>query len=257
MNEFNDIRIIQISDCHISSDPQQQWCGRYPQQTLNQLVNYINDNEPNIEAVIATGDLSHDGSKESYTILSKYFTTMNKPVYSLAGNHDAPEIMELALNKQETSTSSHFVYGNWLIIMLNTHEPKAEHGNLSKQQLSLIEALLQQHKEKHVLIAMHHPPIHINCAWIDEINLLNSKEFINSIAKYKNIKAIVFGHVHQDTGKALNGIQYLSCPSTCHQYKPNSDEFAFDDLAPGYRWIDLHQDGNIKTGVTRISSHAS
>jgi len=256
MNKFNDIRILQISDCHISSNLKQQWCDRYPQQTLSKIVNYINDHEPNKDAVIATGDLSHDSSKESYTVLSKYFSSIKKPVYALAGNHDDPEIMKLLLNKEKISTSSHFVYGNWLIIMLNTHAPKAEHGNLCEQQLALIETLLQQHQEKYILIAMHHPPITIDCAWIDKINLLNSQEFITRIARYKNIKAIVFGHVHQDTETTLNGIQYLSCPSTCHQYKPNSNEFAFDDIAPGYRWIDLQQDGNIKTGVIRISHHA-
>jgi Icc protein len=43
-----------------------------------------------------------------------------------------------------------------------------------------------------------------------------------------------------------------STPSTCVQFKPNSKNFTIDTEGPGYRWLDLHADGSIDTGLTRI-----
>jgi len=39
------------------------------------------------------------------------------------------------------------------------------------------------------------------------------------------------------------------------QFKPGSKTFALDDLAPGYRRIELHADGSIVTEVHRIAQH--
>jgi hypothetical protein len=43
------------------------------------------------------------------------------------------------------------------------------------------------------------------------------------------------------------GSVYLSVPSTCVQFKPLSDDFAIDDLSPGYRWFDLYANGDVVT----------
>ena len=47
-------------------------------------------------------------------------------------------------------------------------------------------------------------------------------------------------------------MRLLSVPSTCVQFKPHSKDFAVDDVAPGYRWLDLHEDGRIDTEVSRV-----
>ena len=45
----------------------------------------------------------------------------------------------------------------------------------------------------------------------------------------------------------------MSTPSTCMQFKPGSKDFALDDLAPGYRRIELFADGRIDTEVLRLA----
>ena len=47
----------------------------------------------------------------------------------------------------------------------------------------------------------------------------------------------------------------FSPPSTCIQFKRNSDEFALDFLPPGYRWINLYPDGRLETAVERYSAY--
>ena len=44
----------------------------------------------------------------------------------------------------------------------------------------------------------------------------------------------------------------MATPSTCIQFHPNNDDFTIDNEKPGYRWLDLMPDGEIKTGVERV-----
>ncbi|MDH4040844.1 MAG: phosphodiesterase, partial [Gammaproteobacteria bacterium] len=41
-------------------------------------------------------------------------------------------------------------------------------------------------------------------------------------------------------------------PSTCVQFAPGSAGFKADAESPGYRWLDLHEDGSLHTGVSRV-----
>ena len=49
------------------------------------------------------------------------------------------------------------------------------------------------------------------------------------------------------------GIRLLASPSTCVQFAPGSEEFQVDTTAPGYRWLRLHADGRLETGVSRVT----
>ena len=43
-------------------------------------------------------------------------------------------------------------------------------------------------------------------------------------------------------------VSVYATPSTCFQFKPKVAEFTLDDDLPAYRWIELHEDGDVKTG---------
>ena len=66
------------------------------------------------------------------------------------------------------------------------------------------------------------------------------------------MKAVLSGHVHQAFDVTKKGVRYLTSPSTCVQFKPQSDDFAVDDKAPGYRYLTLTKSGKINTQVERI-----
>lgn len=252
MNNQKNIHLLQISDCHLSSQDNQQWFGRQPEQQLSNMINFINHNEPDDSTVIASGDLSHDGTAYSYQKIFQYFSRLQKKTYCLAGNHDDPGLMAQYLNRQQCKTTAHFIQGNWLVLMLDTQLSGEEHGYLDTLQFNKMKTLMTQHPDKYVFIAMHHPPVHINSAWIDKINLLNADDFLSLIAQHKNIKAVTFGHVHQQYQTTINNINFFACPSSCHQYLPQSPTFAVDDIEAGYRWFDLKQNGDVISGIKRL-----
>jgi len=55
--------------------------------------------------------------------------------------------------------------------------------------------------------------------------------------------------VHQASDRRRKGVRLMSTPSTCSQFRPNSDDFALDSRSPGYRWLNLSASGAIETEV--------
>jgi len=73
------------------------------------------------------------------------------------------------------------------------------------------------------------------------------------LSQHDNVRAILCGHVHQDMQKVRSGATVISTPSTCVQFKPNSDDFALDTCSPGWRELTLYADGQFETHVQRLA----
>ncbi len=69
---------------------------------------------------------------------------------------------------------------------------------------------------------------------------------------HRNVRAVLWGHVHQHFEGERNGVRLMSTPSTCAQFLPRSDGFAIDRRPPGYRWLELRDDGTIATDVVWV-----
>ena len=57
------IRIAQITDCHFSAEPGTPYRGQRPVENLQWVLDHVMGQEPDL--LLATGDLSEDGSAES------------------------------------------------------------------------------------------------------------------------------------------------------------------------------------------------
>jgi len=95
----------------------------------------------------------------------------------------------------------------------------------------------------------------VGSEWIDKLGVQNADEFWKIISHYPNVKAVFFGHIHQVNQQTVHGIACYSVPSTCIQFKTNQNQFGLEKLPPGYRWINLYDDGHIETGVERIADY--
>ena len=102
------------------------------------------------------------------------------------------------------------------------------------------------------MVVLHHHLLPTNSAWLDQHNLRNSHELAEVLAPFSNVKAILYGHIHQEVNSEWNGYQVMATPATCIQFKPDCQYFSLDTLQPGWREIELHSDGSIRTEVKRI-----
>jgi len=137
------------------------------------------------------------------------------------------------------------------VIALNSHEQDSVAGWLADEELARLELLLLN-GEKHVLVAIHHHPVSIGSRWMDDIGLKNQDELWSVIDRFPQVRAMLCGHIHQEFDVMRGEVRILGTPSTCVQFVPEQDDFCLDDSSPGYRWLQLLQDGSIRTGVERI-----
>ena len=80
----------------------------------------------------------------------------------------------------------------------------------------------------------------------------DAAEFFAILDRFPGVRGVLWGHVHQQVDRRHGAIQLMASPSTCVQFAPGSVGFKSDALPPGYRWLDLHEDGSLHTGVSRV-----
>ncbi|AMO55362.1 hypothetical protein GZ77_10610 [Endozoicomonas montiporae] len=249
---MNQIRVVQISDCHVFGHPDGRLMGVDTRGSLLDILEDIRQQLSNIDIITVTGDLSQDDSQTSYEWLKQQLDTMNIPYYWLAGNHDITGLMQSVCPK---AMEKSVIHGNWQLLLLDSHLDDDIHGFLPDSELDYLEQQLLKHPDYHALIAFHHPAYTINSPWLDNINLHNSEAFWKRVSRYPNVKVVINGHIHQVQQWKKGKIQVLSAPSTSVQFKPKSDDFCLDNESPGYRVIDLQADGSLNTEVIRLQEY--
>jgi Icc protein len=203
-------------------------------------------------AILATGDLSQDETRGAYDRFRTLLAQANVPVWCLPGNHDAPLLMAEVLTAPPFHVGGALLAGNWCVVLLNSHLAGDHGGRLAASELEWLDAMLKEHSERHVLLAVHHHVLKLGSRWLDELDLHNSADLIAVVDRAPQIRAVVAGHVHQASDITRNGVRYLTTPSTCFQFLPAVDSFAVDTRPPGFRWLDLMADGRIDTEVVWI-----
>ncbi len=248
------IRLLQLTDCHIGPKNEELLLGLNTHESLDDVIDHVGKNEKPFDVFLATGDISNNGGVGTYRRFLSII--QDSPIKYrgfawLPGNHDSPNDMNDAL--ESASLIKEVTVGNWLFVLLNTQVPGHTHGNLSESELNILDEILFKNKDKHIIVFMHHQPVPVGCAWVDNQQVRSEYAFFKILDQYDNIKAVVWGHVHQEFYQQRNNVELMSTPSTCIQFKANSDEFSVDDLMPGYRTFELKPDGTFFTKVSRIN----
>jgi Icc protein len=93
--------------------------------------------------------------------------------------------------------------------------------------------------------------------WLDKVGLANANEFWSVIDSHPQVRAVVWGHVHQAFEGTRRGVRLIATPSTCAQFQPRSNDFVIDSQPPAYRLLTLHSNGAIDTGVHSVTAAES
>jgi len=244
------VHILQITDTHIHDTDVNDFYGTRPRQSLNHVIQHALSNTPKIDYVVVTGDLTHDGGEASAKFLKRCLQQFICPIYVTPGNHDDLHIIENYLLGEQITMPKHIQLEHWQLLFADSHIQDQVHGQISDQNLHHLNHQLQQNT-KPALLFTHHPPSSIDCEWLDNIGISNGEQLLSQMSAYPQLKAIVFGHIHQQFEQQWENLLLLGSPSTCIQFKPSSDNFATDDQAPGYRLLSLNAQGQFTRQVIR------
>ncbi|KAI2691828.1 3',5'-cyclic-AMP phosphodiesterase [Pseudomonas sp. TNT3] len=244
--------LVQLSDSHLFAEADGTLLGMNTRDSLMKVIELVRAQQPKIDLIVASGDLSQDGTLESYQLFRDLTRQLDAPARWIPGNHDEPHIMAEAA-VQSALLEPVVDLGNWRITLLDSAVPGSVPGYLQDEQLQLLARSLSEAPERHHLVCFHHHPVSIGCVWMEPIGLRNPEALFAVLDRFPQVRAVLWGHVHQEIDRERNGVRLMASPSTCIQFEPGSEEFKVGDQAPGYRWMRLLPDGQLETGVERVT----
>jgi Icc protein len=131
--------LLQITDTHLSADADAQMQGINTSASLAKVISHARAQGVDFDAVLATGDISQDGSAESYARFLELTSALQPtPLLWLPGNHDSVASMAAA----RTESPSSLQLGSWLVLMLDSTVAGSPHGELGQQRLEDLRARL-------------------------------------------------------------------------------------------------------------------
>ncbi len=250
------IKLLQITDCHLQETPITAFKGFYPDQRLDAVIKHIESQQlplASFEHLLLSGDLAHCAKASVYQRILDKTQHLANQTHWLAGNHDDVQVMQTFSDMQRNIV----IDGDWAIVLLDstTAADGLGSGSLSAAELCFL-SKVEQLPVAHILLALHHPPVAFGSLWQDAIKLGNCSEFWQVLNALTKVRAITFGHLHQEQHLKKGQIELFCTPATAPQFKKRQITPVLEDnphlAAPGYRILELHPDGKISTTVHRV-----
>ncbi len=215
--------IAQLSDPHIKSPGQLLYDRIDTAGYLERAVAHVLKLDPLPDIVVMTGDLVDGGQPEEYAHLRRLIAPLPMPVYVIPGNHDAREPLRAAF-----ADKGFFPPGGFLqytvedlpirLIALDTLVEGKPHGALGEEQLTWLEARLEEQPQRPTLLFMHHPPFDCGIDAFDNAKLNEGGERLAALVRrHDNVERVMCGHVHRPIQVRWAGTMASIAPSTAHQ----------------------------------------
>ncbi len=242
------IRLLQFTDTHLMADPAASLRGVRTQPSLEACLALARRRHFPADLIAVTGDLVQD-EPAAYGSLELLLDGLGAPVLLVPGNHDIPGELVRRLSHPPFQVGGVRVTGRWAIVMLDTWFAASEdgEGQLGTDELARLEATLEAHRDRLTLVCLHHPPVSMEAPGLDALGLLDAEPFLAILDRHP---------AHQSLDLFRGAVRLMCTPSTCMQFRPRDPGFVVDDRPPGYRVIDLLDDGGIATEVVWLERYA-
>jgi 3',5'-cyclic AMP phosphodiesterase CpdA len=174
-----------------------------------------------IDAVLVSGDLSDDGSVQSYDRFKNLLAPLDLPVLTIPGNHDARAPMRAAFAGQfapDGPLDWVAQVGDLKIIGLDTLVEGSGKGTLSAQSLEFLKTALAEGKDIPTLLALHHPPFRSGINFMDNIGLTNQDAIRDVVSDHTGPLRMVCGHIHSMMVMDVGGHIAISASSPCSTF---------------------------------------
>jgi 3',5'-cyclic AMP phosphodiesterase CpdA len=209
-----------------------------------------------IDAVLVTGDISDDGSAESYAVARQELDKLGERLLVIPGNHDRRETFRVAFSDLPEIAPQGLIdwvmdIGDTRIVGLDTLIEGQGGGVLRDESLALLSEALAGAGGLQIVVALHHPPLRTGLRFMDAIGLENPDALRDVLDRHSAPVRILAGHVHGVYHGLLGRHPVVTAPACC-------SAFAFDrraearagfmtgptgcaliDTAPGGAWTEL------------------
>ncbi|NUU05132.1 hypothetical protein HNO83_02070 [Leifsonia sp. C5G2] len=248
------MRILHLSDTHLFGDGSLHY-GRV--DTLAALDRTLERAATidGVDVVAVSGDLSDDGSAESYRSLAArlapFAADLGAELVYAMGNHDLRKGFEAVLGARETVTQRN----GFRIVTLDTSVPGAGYGALDADQLDALADVLAAPAQHGTVVVLHHPPVPAASALLAALEL-TTPEALLDVCTAGDVRAVLAGHYHHALATQAHGVPVIVAPGVANSSDPMSPagtERA--TVGSGFAVVDLPLEGSPRATFVPVSGH--
>lgn len=212
--------VAQISDMHVKRRGHVLHHMPHVAQPLRRALAAIAKLRPAPDCIIATGDLTENGTPAEYSRLRELIEDSPLPVYLIPGNHDRREALRSAFRDHRyLSESPHGIFftiemDRLRVIALDSSDEPEQGGFLDRAGLEWLGLRLQERRETPTMLALHHPPFPTGVRRFDRQPFEGREELAEIVRANPQVRRVACGHVHQPMARSWCGAFGVTAPST-------------------------------------------
>lgn len=204
------LRILHLSDSHLFGDDTLQYDRVDTLAALRRVLERAGVLD-RADVVVLSGDLSNDGSAESYrrlrALVEPWAAAWGAVVVYAMGNHDLRAGFEEVLGGREGVTTVRGVR----IVCLDSSVPGAGFGELQPDQLDRLREVLRTPAPGGTVLVVHHPPVPAATALLAALELRNPEQLLE-VCRGTDVRLILCGHYHHPMSTEFGGIPVVVAP---------------------------------------------
>lgn len=212
----------QISDMHIKPPGRLAYRKVDTAAALARCVAHLNALKPRPEFALVTGDLTDVGSEAEYALFRKLMEPLCIPYFVIPGNHDRRgtlrRILPDAAYRPSNDEFLQYTIDDYPVrlIGLDSLVPGEPYGELGPERLAWLDAQLAAATDRPTVLFMHHPPFITGIRHMDVQNCRDGAALGALVERYRQVQAVLCGHVHRFIATGWHGIAASICPSPSH-----------------------------------------
>ncbi|MEC9468024.1 MAG: phosphodiesterase [Actinomycetota bacterium] len=252
--------LAQVTDCHIRD--RDTPVGRLVDttETLGRVVEHLLGLDPAPDVVLATGDLTDDGTPDQYATLRDVLAPIADRLVPVPGNHDEAMAFRLAFTDLlpgdlPDDHCSYVVEDHPVrLVGLDTTLPGRNDGRFDADREGWLEEVLAAEPDRPTAVFTHFPPFETGLRFMDQAGLIDADRLRATIERHPQVRLLACGHLHRPIQTSIGAAVATTCPSTGNQLglHLDSDRAGAVNEPPAYQ---LHRwDGErftTHTGVVR------
>ena len=247
-------RLLQLSDLHMVAPGERVSnvldTPRLLRTAIDTLLDWMDAIGP-IDAVLVTGDISDDGSQESYAAAWAELSRLAIRLLAIPGNHDRRSPLrsifaDLPGMAGDGPIDWQYDIGNTRIVGLDTLVEGQSGGRLRPESLDFLGKSIETATQDSMIVALHHPPLRTGIRFMDAIGLENADDLVSVIAPCSKSIQVIAGHVHGVYHGSIGQHRVSTAPSVCSAFAMDRRQDApigFMTSPTGCALIDTGPDG--------------
>jgi Icc protein len=245
------LRILHLSDTHLYGDGSLHYGVVGTTAALERVLARASDLQ-DVDVVVLSGDLSDDGSEESYRRLrdriEPWAAERGAEVAYAMGNHDHPDAFATVLGSRTRVCE----VAGFRIVTLDSSVAGHAHGSLGTAQLDGLAGVLAEPAAHGTVVVVHHAPTSAMTPLLRLLELDDPHALLN-VLDGSDVRLVLGGHYHHALSTVERGIPVVVAPgvaNTADVAAPAGVERA--RAGSGFALIDLPLSGAPRTAFVAV-----